>query len=174
MRKARDVKLVELATAIGRSTGWLSQLERGQMDPSVQVLSEIADFFDLDVRFFFRASRPSDAERKMVRRNADRVQIGSSENGLREEILSPSLGGSFEILTSEFEPKSSGKRAIPTRTTEEGGVVIAGQLVLTVGDTELVLETGDSFQFADTEYSWRNDSEDQTTVIWVISPPMLR
>lgn len=174
MRKARDVTLKQLASAIDRSTGWLSQLERGQIDPSVHVLSDIADFFDLDVRFFFRASKPSDEERKLVRRVADRVQVGSSENGLREEILSPGLGGSFEILTSIFEPMSTGQREVPARSTEEGGVVIRGQLILTVDGTELTLEAGDSFQFADTEYAWRNDGETQAEVIWVISPPMLR
>lgn len=174
MRKARDVTLKELASKIGRSIGWLSQLERGQANPSVHDLNVIADFFDLDVSFFFRSSSPNEKERGLVRRRADRVPIGSFVNGLKEELLSPGLGGAFEMLTSCFEPHQIGERSTPARSTEEGGVVISGQLTLTVGDVTVDLKPGDSFQFADSEYSWKNESDVQAVVIWIISPPLLR
>lgn len=174
MRKARDVKLKELASEIGRSTGWLSQLERGQANPSLNDLNAIADYFDLDVSFFFRSSAPSEEERNLVRRRADRVPIGSFVKGLKEELLSPGLGGAFEVLTSYFEPHQIGERSTPARSTEEGGVVISGHLTLTVGDVIVDLEPGDSFQFADSEYSWKNQGDVQAVVIWIISPPLLR
>lgn len=174
MRKARGVKLTELAHQIGRSTGWLSQLERGRTNPSVDDLEAIARFFDLDVRFFFRASAPSDEERSLVRRSTDRVKIGSYVDGLKEELLSPGLGGAFQMLISYFEPHRAGKRSIPERSIEEGGVLISGQLTLTVGDVSLELAPGDSFQFADSEYAWANEGDERAVVIWIISPPILR
>lgn len=174
MRKARDVRIKDLASAIGRSTGWLSQLERGQASPSVHDLETIADFFDLDVSFFFRSSASKEEERSLVRRNTDRVQIGSFVEGLREELLSPGLGGSFEMLISCFEPRQVGERNTPARSTEEGGVVISGRLTLSIGDVVVDLEPGDSFQFADSEYAWKNEGDVQAVVMWIISPPLLR
>lgn len=174
MRKARDVTLKTLASEIGRSTGWLSQLEGGKTSPSVQDLEVIADFFGLDVGFFFRASSPIKEERGLVRRSAERVSIGPFEDGLTEELLSPGFGGSFETLISFFEPRHVGVRKMPARSTEEGGVVISGQLTLTIGDVTIDLEPGDSFQFVDREYSWKNEGDVQAVVIWIISPPLLR
>lgn len=137
-------------------------------------LNAIANFFDLDVSFFFRSSSPSEGERAIVRRHADRVPIGSFVKGLKEELLSPGLGGAFEVLTSYFEPHQVGERSTPARSTEEGGVVVSGHLTLTVGDVIVDLEPGDSFQFADSEYSWKNEGDEQAVVIWIISPPLLR
>lgn len=174
MRKARDVNLKELAMAIGRSTGWLSQLERGQTNPSVEDLNAIADYFDLEVGFFFRTSSPSEEERGLVRRLADRTPVGTSASGLKEELLSPGLGGAFTMLKSYFAPHQSGKRSPPDRSTDEGGVVISGHLTLTVGDIALDLAPGDSFQFSDTHYSWKNSGDEEAIVLWILSPPLLR
>lgn len=174
LRKADGVTLQALASAIGRSIGWLSQLERGQTSPSVQDLDRIADFFGVDVSFFFRSSSPRPEERGLVRRRADRVPIGAIAPGLKEELLSPVLSGAFEMLWSVFEPNCVIQGQMPARQTEEGGVLISGQLTLTIGDVILDLEPGDSFQFSDREYSWKNEGDESAVVIWVISPPIIR
>ncbi len=174
LRKADGVTLQALASAIGRSIGWLSQLERGQTSPSVRDLDLIADFFGVDASFFFRSSSPRAEERGLVRRRGDRVPIGSVAAGLNEELLSPILSGSFEILRSVFEPHCVSDGPMPARRTEEGGILLSGRLTLTIGDVAVRLEPGDSFQFADQEYSWKNEGDEPAVVMWVISPPVLR
>ena len=45
LRKTRGLTLTDLCDAVGRSVGWLSQVERGQTDPSIPDLKSIAALF---------------------------------------------------------------------------------------------------------------------------------
>lgn len=172
LRKSRSLTLKELATAIGRSLGWLSQIERGQTIPSVRDLGLIADYFGINISFFFRSASRREEERGLVLREADRMPIGSAESGLVEELLSPSLSGSFEMIKSVFAPHSESGGIIQAREREDGGVLISGRLTLTIGELAIELQPGDSFQFTGRNYSWRNPHQEAAIVIWVISPPV--
>lgn len=172
LRRGRNVTLKELASAVGRSVGWLSQIERGRTTPSVRDLGRIADHLGINISFFFRSAGRDAREQGLVLRAADRVPIGSSETGLTEELLSPTLGGSFEIIKSVFAPHSDSAGRVPAKEKEDGGVLISGQLTLVIDDLQVDLHPGDSFQFTGKPYSWRNPHSEPAVVIWVISPPV--
>lgn len=173
LRKSREMTLRELAAAVGRSLGWLSQVERGQTTPSVRDLGLIAERLGVTISFFFRSSSRAPEERGLILRAADRMALGSSETGLVEELLSPTLAGAFEMVKSTFAPGASHEG--PRRATggrEDGGVLISGRLTLILGGREFTLEPGDSFQFAGADYGWRNDGDTPAVAIWIISPPV--
>ena len=172
LRKTRRVRLAELAAAVARSTGWLSQVERGQTVPSVRDLARIATFFNISISFFFRAANSSEDERGSIVRSRDRVAIGSAESGLQEELLSPHLAGHFEMIKSVFAPgaKSDGMNA--ARKANEGGYLVSGELRMTIGDRTFLLHAGDSFQFHEQPHGWENPGTVETVVIWIVSPPV--
>lgn len=172
LRKARGLTLAQLAGAIGRSLGWLSQIERGQTAPSVRDLGLIADQLGISISFFFRSASRQEAERGLVLRAADRVPIGSAESGLTEELLSPSLSGRFEMIKSVFAPRSTSGGPVAARDKEDGGVLISGRLALVIGTLEVQLQPGDSFQFSGQTYAWANPHDEPAVVIWVVSPPV--
>lgn len=171
LRRSRGVTIKDLAASVGRSIGWLSQVERGQTLPSIDDLSAIATHFAVNISFFFRSADRDPAEMGLVLRHADRASLGSSGTGLTEALISPTLGGSFEIIESVFAPHSaSGQK--PTRQVEHGGVLLSGRLHLTVDGQQFQLHPGDSFQFAGKPYSWANPHDAPAVVIWVVSPPV--
>jgi transcriptional regulator with XRE-family HTH domain len=172
LRKSRGMRLQALAAAVGRSVGWLSQIERGQTAPSVRDLGLIADQFGIAISFFFRSASRQEAERGLILRAADRMPIGSPASGLTEELLSPSLSGSFEMIKSTFAPRSSSGGKVNAEGREDGGVLIEGRLLLSIGELTVELATGDSFQFKGQDYAWENPHDAPATVIWVISPPV--
>lgn len=172
LRKSRGITLQHLAQAVGRSVGWLSQIERGQTVPAIPDLASIARVFGVTISFFFRSGSSAPEERGLVQRAGDRVAIGQAESGLSEELLSPTLGGAFEMIKSTFAPQSRSEMQHPAAPREDGGVVISGELQMTLGDLEVTLRAGDSFQFGARPYSWRNDGEVPAVVIWVIAPPI--
>jgi transcriptional regulator with XRE-family HTH domain len=172
LRRSRKVTLAALSRAIGRSVGWLSQIERGRTTPSVRDLGRIAEFFGIGISVFFRSSTQREEERGLVLRAAARTPIGSSETGLTEELLSPTLGGAFEMIRATFAPRSASEGRIPARDAEDGGVLVSGRLRLEIGALEVDLEPGDSFQFARSEYAWRNEGDVPAVVVWVVSPPV--
>jgi transcriptional regulator with XRE-family HTH domain len=172
LRKARGLTLQELAARLDRSTGWLSQVERGQTVPAIPDLARIAEVFGVTISFFFRSAARRPEERGLIQRAADRVALGSTASGLTEELLSPSLGGAFEMIKSTFAPGAHGGPQTPQPPREDGGTVIAGQLTLTIDGLTTTLQPGDSFHFAARPYSWRNDGPTPCEVIWVIAPPV--
>jgi mannose-6-phosphate isomerase-like protein (cupin superfamily) len=97
--------------------------------------------------------------------------MGSDAEGLTEELLSPDLTDSFEVIHSTFAPQS--RSAEPTRRqTQEVGVVIAGRLTLTIGGRAFDIGVGDSFRIRDEVFAWENPHDAPAVVIWVISPPV--
>lgn len=171
LRKSRNMTLSELCDALGRSVGWLSQVERGQTDPSIPDLKAIAGHFGVPVSFFFRNADAPESERGWIVRSGSRAVIGSREDGLKEELLSPDLGGDFEMIRSVFEPGAA-RDLMPARDTQDGGVIISGELELMIGGKTFALKAGDSFQFDRQPYGWRNRGSEPAVVIWIISPPI--
>jgi transcriptional regulator with XRE-family HTH domain len=172
LRRSRALTLQSLASAIGRSVGWLSEVERGQATPSVRDLGRLAGQLGVGISFFFRSAGRDEGEQGLIQRAPDRVPIGSLESGLAEELLSPRLGGSFEMIRSVFAPGAESDGELPARGLEHGGVLIEGSLVLRIDGQEFRLSQGDSFQFADRPYAWRNEGTRPTIVVWVVSPPV--
>ena len=170
LRKSRGMTLNELCDALGRSIGWLSQVERGQANPSIPDLKAIAARFGVPVSFFFRnADAPADERGWIVRANS-RAAMGSPEDGLTEELLSPDIGGDFEMIRSVFAPGAR-REVMAARDTQDGGYVISGELEMTIGGVSYLLKAGDSFQFDRQPYGWVNKGHRPAEVIWIISPP---
>ena len=171
LRKARGLTLAEIALKLGRSVGWVSQVERGLSVPSLGDLRAFASLFDVPISLFFSHDVPVEQERGVVVRAGSRRSLGTSESGLVEELLSPDLGGSFEMLRSVFAPGAELKTEA-RRPTEEAGYVASGTFEIEIGGVWHRLGEGDSFRFEGKPFRWRNPGAEPAVVIWVVSPPV--
>ncbi|MDG4886343.1 XRE family transcriptional regulator [Mesorhizobium sp. WSM4887] len=171
LRKARGLTLAEIAQKLDRSVGWVSQVERGLSIPSLGDLRAFAELFSVPLSLFFSHDVPAEEERGVVVRAGSRRSLGTSESGLVEELLSPDLGGSFEMLRSVFAPGAELKTEA-RRPTEEAGYVASGTFELEIGGVWHRLSEGDSFRFEGKPFRWRNPGADPAVVIWVVSPPV--
>jgi transcriptional regulator with XRE-family HTH domain len=171
LRRARGLTLAETALKLGRSIGWISQVERGLSQPSIEDLRRFADLFGVPLSMFFGHEAANEAERGVIVRAGHRRTLGSSETGLTEELLSPDLGGSFELIRSEFAPGAE-MTVEARRETEDAGYVVSGRLDIEIGGVWHSLGEGDSFRFGNKTYRWRNPGSVPAVVIWVVSPPV--
>ncbi|MBZ9765718.1 XRE family transcriptional regulator [Mesorhizobium sp. CA6] len=171
LRKARGLTLAEIALKLGRSVGWVSQVERGLSVPSLGDLRAFASLFDVPISLFFSHDVPVEQERGVVVRAGSRRSLGTSESGLVEELLSPDLGGSFEMLRSVFAPGAELKTEA-RRPTEEAGYVASGTFEIEIDGVWHRLGEGDSFRFEGKPFRWRNPGAEPAVVIWVVSPPV--
>jgi transcriptional regulator with XRE-family HTH domain len=171
LRKSRGLTLNELATNIGRSVGFLSQIERGLSAPSIRDLRTLATAFEVPVSWFFLTDEGDDLERDYIVRADARRALGTTEEGIVEELLSPDLGGSFEMFRSVIEPGTE-QAEFNTRETEEAGYLMSGELDLSIDENKFSLKAGDSFRFDHKPFRWHNKGEVQAIIIWVVSPPV--
>jgi mannose-6-phosphate isomerase-like protein (cupin superfamily) len=166
------MRIAGLAAAIGRSVGHVSQVERGISPVTIPDLKKIADALGVEINWFFQgqALAPED-ERDFIVRQANRRELTYAGTGVREELLSPHLHGSFELVMTSLEPGADSGPPY-RRTGEEGGLVLEGELDLQIGDRRFRLSAGDSFTFSSTElHRCANPGTVPTRVLWVISPP---
>jgi transcriptional regulator with XRE-family HTH domain len=171
LRKQRGLTLAALAETLGRSVGWLSQVERGLSELSIEDLRGLAKALGVPLSWFLTHDEGMEAERGFVVRRGRRRRIGSAETGLTEELLSPDLGGSFEVILSVFAPGAE-RRDFITRETEETGYLVSGALELWIGERHFRVSAGDSFRIAGEPARWRNPGKVPTQVVWVIAPPI--
>ncbi|WP_170563475.1 helix-turn-helix domain-containing protein [Ruegeria atlantica] len=171
LRKARGLTLTEIAARLGRSVGWLSQVERDKSDPSISDLRQIAECLGVPMSMLFaHSSAPADEQGYVVRAGTRRP-MGSGEEGLIEELLSPDLTDDFEMVHSTFKPRS--KMQTPAnRPTQEVGYIVSGRLELTISGRQFSVGPGDSFRIKHEPYQWSNPYDEPAVAIWVIAPPV--
>ncbi len=170
LRKARGLTLTELGEVLGRSVGWLSQVERDLSEPSISDLRQMARALDVSLSSLFRSAAPEHEQGLVVRADARRP-IGSRNEGLVEELLSPDLTDDFEVVHSTFEPGAELTEEV-VRPTQELGYIVSGRIHLWIGGRQFDLGQGDSFRIRGEAYKWRNPYDEPCVVIWVIAPPV--
>ena len=170
LRKARGMTLTDLAAALGKSVGWLSQVERDISDPSINDLRQLAAALDVSISSLFAAKAVPGEEGRIVRKDARRP-IGSRDAGLVEELLSPDLTDDFEMVHSTFLTGACLAEEV-TRPTQEVGYVVQGKLDVWIGGVKFHVTTGDSFRIRHEPHRWENPYPDPCVVIWVIAPPV--
>ncbi|MGJ3702142.1 helix-turn-helix domain-containing protein [Variovorax sp. AFSI2.2] len=170
LRKARGYSLTDVATAISRSISFISQLERGNASPSIADLRGIAQKLEVPLGWFFSHDQVPSNERGKIVRSTERRRLGTVTSGLLEELLSPDIGGAFEMFLSTFEPGAA-LRTFNQRDTEEEGYVVRGSLNLWIGKKRFTVNAGDSFRIVREPFRWANPTKEDAVVVWVISPP---
>jgi transcriptional regulator with XRE-family HTH domain len=171
LRKSRGLTLTDMADALGRSVGWLSQVERDMSDPSISDLREISALIGVPISMLFRNEAAPADEAGYVVRKGTRRPMGSRTAGLVEELLSPDLTDDFEMVHSTFEPHSEISTPVQ-RPTQEVGYLISGQLDLEIDGTVFKINPGDSFRIKGELHRWMNPYDTPAVAVWVIAPPV--
>ena len=171
LRKSRGLTLTEVSERVGRSVGWLSQVERDISEPSMEELDALAGTLGVSVGSFFGKGPTAPREEGRVVRKDARRPLSARVPGLVEELLSPDLTDDFEVVHSTFLPGAERAEDI-RRETQEVGYVVTGELELTLEGKTFTLTPGDAFRIRGEPFRWANRSTEPCVVIWVIAPPV--
>ena len=159
LRKSRGLSASDIAEMLGCSLDYIHQMESGAVQPSVSELDRLAAYFNVNLGFFFGESATDPVDRGYVVRSHARRRLGTQDDGLMEELLSPDTGGSFEMIRTIIVAGARLKEP-KFRRTEEAGYLISGSLTLTVGQRRFILNKGDSFRFSYDAYTWENNGDE--------------
>jgi len=174
LRKAKGITLQAMAKQIGRSVGYVSQVERGVSALPIPMLQAISSVLEVQITWFFHseAEQPLTELGHVVRADLRR-QLDFTGTGIYEELLSPNLSGDLLMILTVFSPLAESDQPPRNRQGEEAGYIQSGQLMLTIGEQVFKLNKGDSFSIGKNEtHTVRNPSNDEdAVVIWVITPP---
>lgn len=171
LRLARALSLRALAEQAGVTASALSQIENGKNSPSVSTLKKILAALGTTLGEFF-AQEDANGGSAFVFPASRLVNVASGE-GLRYLSLpGPGAGRALQIMDENYAPEADTGPELYSHSGEEGGICIAGQIELTVGSRQQVLEAGDAFYFSSAQlHRWRNVGPTLARMISACTPP---
>lgn len=171
LRRTRAMSLEAVAARTELSIGFLSQIERGLSSPSLRVLATLADVLGVGIAGLFGAKEnDAAAPDAIVTRERQRAELNLWRTGISKQLLSPAGSeGRLNLFLVHMEPGGSTGDELYTHDGEEAGLVIEGEMKLTVDAESWTLKHGDSFRFASRRpHRFSNPSSNsKAVVLWV-------
>jgi transcriptional regulator with XRE-family HTH domain len=184
VRKARRLTLKAVSATVDCSVAYLSRIERGSANLSVDLLTRIGEALGVDPKWFFptRAGESNNEQTYVVRAENRRpfsnlYNHNLDELGYVDELLSSSVAGQFYMTQAHFPPgtvRITEPRERYVYDGEQHGVVIKGFLELTLGDDVITLNCGDSFSYPTRiPHRFRNPGTEEAIMIWAAAPVVI-
>ncbi|UNB54463.1 cupin domain-containing protein [Mycolicibacterium sp. YH-1] len=169
-RLARNLTLRELASRAATSPGFLSQLERGQVNASVGTLRRLCEELGITLPDLFTDHHAQGAR---ILRKQDRPEIHVSDTSAKY-LLSQKPLRNLEVYVAEFAPGGSAGEAYMHDDSQEILLVLKGAAVLELDGAMQHLEAGDSAEYrTSVPHTVHNQSAAPAEVLWIVSPPTI-
>ena len=180
LRQENQLSQRQLADMAGVPHGQISMIETNKSSPSVASLRKILGGFGITMGEFFEpeAKSPSqtfftpnelhDLSAKLYHGHVE----GSGHLSLRQ--VGDAKAHGLQILHERYDAGADTGAELIDHPASEGGIVIAGEIEITVGDEIRILKAGDSYLFDSTQpHRFRNVSDRPAEVISACTPPYL-
>jgi XRE family transcriptional regulator, regulator of sulfur utilization len=178
LREAMDLSLRDLAERCGVSAPMLSQVERGETSPTLQVAGRIAAGLELRLSQLLRLDEAGAVS--VVRRSERRKGPGAGRGGHSYEILTPPLPGQrAELSRHKLAPGAvtggPGDPPMHEPGSRETALVESGDVVLHCDGDEHHLGAGDTVTFdADLPHHFENPGAKEAVLLAVVSAGLRR
>ena len=181
IREAAGLSQRELAQRAGVTNGLVSLIERNKTSPSITSLRKILEILGMTLAEFFDSGAPSEPGRFVYRHdelteiNPGRIYRSAGAQALR--ALSLKRAGksgqtSLLLLYETYEPGADTGAEAYAHEGEEGGFVIEGELLLSVGDKTELLRAGYAYLFdSRIPHRFRNVADRRCIVVSAATPP---
>ena len=136
LRRKANLSLETVASRSDLSVGFLSQIERGLSSPSLRVLATLADVLGVGIAALFgNQAGDGGGSHGVIIRSAERAELKLWRSGISKQLLNPSgADAKLNLFLVHMEPGGSTGDELYTHDGEEAGLVLAGEMVLTVDE----------------------------------------
>jgi XRE family transcriptional regulator, regulator of sulfur utilization len=177
LREAMDLSLRDLSVRCGVSAPMLSQVERGETSPTLQIATRIAAGLELRLSQLLRLDEDGAVT---VVRVSERRKGPSGAGGHSYEILTPPLPGqraelSRHTLAAGAVTGGPGDAPMHEPGSRETALVERGTVVLACDGERHELSAGDCVTFdADLPHHFENPGPDEAVLLAVVSAGLRR
>ncbi|WP_028584836.1 helix-turn-helix transcriptional regulator [Desulfogranum mediterraneum] len=170
-RLRRGLAQTALAKQVGVTPSTISQVESGQIYPSIPALLKIAELLGVEMATLFATDRDLD-ERILFPPDATREVnfpgMGSSEITIREYLPWSGEAG-FQAFMVEFAPGGALKSHFLRHKGDEFGFLLNGKLALEVNGLEKEVAAGTLINLSEhMATGWKNPSTANVQLLWII------
>jgi transcriptional regulator with XRE-family HTH domain len=169
VRKAKGISQRELAKRVNVTNSTISLIEQNKVSPSVSSLKKVLDGIPISLADFFTADLKDSGDSPFYL-NDEQPDVGNND-------IHYFLVGTHRknrqmcILREVMPPGSDTGDSMLSHEGEEGGVIVQGQVEITVGDRVQVLNAGEAYYFESrTPHRFRNIGSIDAIIISANTP----
>lgn len=190
-REARRLSQRQLAQAAGVTGSMISMIEQNRTSPSIATLKKILAALDISLGAFFASDEPQQPSwffrHDDLREIVPRARTGG---GTTSGTTSGSGGGAaplpevsfrqvgrpgaspLQMLHERYPPGADTGPELYSHDAEEAGIVIAGEITVTVGEETRRLRAGDAYLFnSRIAHRFRNTGDTDCIIVSACTPP---
>lgn len=169
VRKMHGWSQRELAKRAGVTNATISLIEQGRVSPSVGSLKKVLDGIPMSLAEFFTLQ--FDDNPQVFFRAEEMPNVGTGP--IQYRLLGASNSKrDMSILYEVYPPGQDTGPELLSHEGEEGGIVVAGRLEVTVGAEVAILEPGDGYYFSSRRpHRFRNPGDCDCVLVSANSPP---
>ncbi|MCK8462773.1 cupin domain-containing protein [Aliiroseovarius sp. S1339] len=180
LRQQFDLSQRQLAEAANVPHGQISMIERNHSSPSVASLRKILGGLNMSMSEFFEPEAP--ATHQVFFTPGDLRDLTSAlyqDNDAAQRMITIKQVGDakahgLQVLHELYEPGADTGETMIEHEANEGGIVIEGELEITVGEETCVLKAGDAYLFnSRAPHRFRNISDRAARIVSACTPPYL-
>ncbi|MFR7590591.1 MAG: helix-turn-helix domain-containing protein [Longibaculum sp.] len=163
LRNERHLSLGQLAIESGISKTMLSDIEKGNSNPTINTIWKIANGLKVP---YTKLIDGVDDETTIIQRKETIKQTGETKSYRVYCYFTTTPTRNFELFYCELDPLSSNQSIGHSKNAQEYIYVIDGELTLDTDNGEYVLCVGDSLAFdSSMNHTYKNSQEKMTTFI---------
>ena len=170
LRKRYNLSQRKLADRAGLTHGTVSHIERDKISPSIGTLRQILDAIPMTLSDFFYDQ--NERETDFFYSRDDMLDVGSGGVSLLQ--IGKNLNGlPLQILLERYPPGSeTASSPYRCRSGEEGGIVIEGEIELTIDNKTRLLKANEGYLFpSHLPHKMRNVGKVDCVIVSACTPP---
>ena len=170
IRKDMGLSQRELAGRAGVTNSTISLIEQNKVSPSVGSLKKVLDGLPMSLGEFFTMGEETNQDNVVFRKDSQ-PDLGQGDIGFYL-IGSGRRKREMTIMREVMQIAADTGEDMLQHEGEEGGVVISGQLELTVGEKVEILGPGDGYYFdSKRPHRFKNIGDENLVIISANTPP---
>ncbi len=169
-RTSRGLPQTVLAKQVGVTPSTISQVESGQIYPSIPALLKISELLSVDMASFFNMEEGECERIFYADSDANEINIpGITGKGISiRELIPKNKTTNLEPFIVEFEPGAGIKSHFFNYKGAELGFLITGKLVLVLDSAEKDVDGGTLINLIyDMATGWKNTSGEVARLFWI-------
>lgn len=176
VRTAKRLSQRQLAARSGVTNGMICMIEQNQTSPSVSSLKKILDGLSMTLSEFFSADEEANGKIFFAASELREIApLGDPASGaLAVELrqVGDTVGRAIQMLHETYAPGADTGEETYAHEGEEAGIIISGQVEITVGDQSRVLGPGDAYLFdSRIPHRFRNPYAEAAIIVSACTPP---
>lgn len=177
-REARKLSQRQLAALAGVTGAMISMIEQNRTSPSIATMKKILSGLNIPLSAFFAEDTTPEPKWHFTRDELREItpkgdgESGGEGGGVRFFQVGRSGQTALMILYETYLPGADTGPDVYSHEAEEGGIVISGQILVTVGGETRLLQAGDAYLFNSRQpHRFQNPGPDSCVVVSACTPP---